>query len=199
MKRSFLVWLISFATTSLVIMCLIFGYFTAKNGIAKYIDVRDNKTDVPYVDGSPENFGIRLNLPKKEGFYFYLDFQNREIVVSPIEANGADNERSEKYNVDLSYDLFGEMIDKAGGIDVTDGDEDIRITGVTAADLLKEDPENAKMVMPAFVSAICSKGLSQSDLLYILDNCENSDVSLVDLFPYKDILAEMLENVRSET
>ena len=197
MKKSFLVWLISFAATGVFLICLLFGYFTAKNGIQQYINVRNNKLDVPYSTGTPENFGICLNIPKGRAVLFYLDFSRGEIRVSDI--SESEDKENQKYNLDISYDLFGETVDKIGGIVINQNGEDIRITGVTAAEALEENGETKEEILPAFIKAICRNGLSKSDFLYILENCEKTNLSVVDLFQYKDFLAGMLKNMKADT
>ena len=102
MKRRFLAWLISFSITSIVIFALIFGYFSAKDGIEKYIDVKNNKTDVEYGE-TPRNIRIRLSFPNGKGLDFYLDFENNGIDVSKSTDEESD------YNIGISFETFGEL------------------------------------------------------------------------------------------
>lgn len=197
MKKSFLVWLISFAATGVFLICLLFGYFTAKNGIQQYIDVRNNKLDVPYSGGTPENFGICLSLPDEKAVLFNLDFAREEILVSDV--SGDSEKENQKYSADVSYDLFGEIVDKIGGIVVSEGGEEIRITGVTAAEALKENTAKSDEILPAFIKALCKNGIAKSDFLYILQHCDKTNLSVVDLFEYKDSLVVMLKNMRADT
>lgn len=197
MKKSFFVWLISFAATGVFIICLLYGYFAAKDGIQKYIDVKNNKSDVPYSGQQPENFGIKLTLPDEKGIVFSLDFEQQEIRV--FETGSEESNQEQKYFVDISYDLFCETIDKIGGIIINQNGEEVRITGITAAETLKESAENSKEILPAFINAICKNGLSKTDFLYVLENCEKTNLSVVDLFPYNDMLSEMLKNIKADT
>lgn len=191
MKRRFLAWLISFSITSIVIFALIFGYFSAKDGIEKYIDVKNNKTDVEYGE-TPRNIRIRLSFPNGKGLDFYLDFENKGINVSKSTDEESD------YNIGISFETFGELVDRTGGLDIIKDGEEIRITGVTAAEMVKEG-EKADEIMDSFMLSVCKKGLTREDFLYLLENCDTGDLSLVELFPYKDELAEMVKNISIST
>ena len=199
MKRKFFIWLISFSTTAIILICIIYGYLTAKNGITKYIDVRDNKTDVPYEEKTPQNFGIRLNLPQNEGVFFYLDFTEAQITLTPF-LSAADAENfgaGARYNIDISYELFAEIVDRVGGIDINEEGEDIRITGVTAAEMLKSGDENKEAILTSFSKQIAESSLTKSDFLYISENCESTDLTLIDLFPLKDRILSMMNNINA--
>lgn len=199
MKKKFFIWLISFASTAIVLICLIYGYFTAKNGITKYIDVRDNKTDVLYEEKTPQNFGIMLNLPQNEGVFFYLDFSQNEMVLTPFfgadEAEGFSFDT--RFNIDISYELFGEIVDRVGGIDVMQEGEEMRITGITAAEMLKTNAESKEEILSSFSEQIAENGLTKSDFLYISENCESTDITLIELFPIKDHIFSLMNNIRT--
>ena len=198
MKRNFFVWLISFAGTGILLIGLIYGYFTAKNGIAGYIDVKNNKTDVPYNGESPENFSIKLNMPMGEEILLYFDFVKGEIDVSANTGlSGEDTEpEKSKYNIDISYALFGDIVDRVGGINYTENGNDIRLTGVTAAEKIQSVGENKDLMLKAFLNSFSKKTLTKSDFLYIIENAENSDLALIDLFPLKDDIIKIMGNVK---
>lgn len=192
--------LISFLACLGVLLGISYAYLSNKNEEIK-TRVRSEKKDEPYVSNAPDNCGVCLIMPDDSGMLFYLDFKKTKITVLPIsdatEISGDYLGYSVDYSVYADYNLVSGIIDRIGGIDIEENGEKMRLTGDGATELLSVNNNLDKKVkvLEATFNSISKNGLSRDDLVFIISNCDSTELSLGDCFYWAEYLSGMAENI----
>ncbi len=163
--------------------------------------VSKEKQDEPYTAPEPQNCGILVAMPDKSGMIFYLDFLKKGITAIPIE----DTEEIEKeymgysvdYNIYADYSLLSGLIDRIGGVEFEEDGVKERLTGMGVVEKLGSNSDRLlkyKILKSAF-DTISQNGLTRSDLIYITENCDSTQLSVADCFYWVNYLKEMAGNI----
>lgn len=203
MKKRFLTGLVSFLCTSVVLLGLVYAYAGAKQGVTKYKDVKNTKKDVEYTPAPPEDMGISIEMPKGERIVFLLDFADKEIRVKSFESEDVfqkdESGISVKYSAEISYELFGDIIDRVGGVNFSENEKTVRLTGAMAAEKMQNGKTDKKALLSAALTGISTNGIGKDDFIYLLENCESTNLSLLDMLCYSDYITEMVDNIKITT
>ena len=153
---------------------------------------------VPYTQQAPENAGILLEINKSKTF-FYLDFQNKKLVIS---LKPEAEQMGEIYGYPLSYkitttnEILGQITDYLNGIELTQEDATFRYTGAQILDLLKTN--DLESLERDLIKAICKK-ISQNpirvDFFALFIQKSETDLSLIDCYFWADYMDEICKNV----
>lgn len=203
MKKRFLAGLVSFLCASVVLLGLGYAYAGAKQGITKYKDVKNTKKDVVYTPAPPEDMGISIEMPEGERIIFLLDFADKEIRVKSFESEDAfqkdESGISVKYSTDISYELFGDIVDRVGGANFSENGKTVRLTGAMVAERMENRKTDKKALLRAVLTGISTNGIGKDDFIYLLENCESTNLSLLDMLCYSDYITEMAKNIKITT
>ena len=188
------------------IVCVVFfvgvsyAYLSANTGKVK-TQVEKVKNDEPYGNTTPVNCGLLLSMPDNTGLLFYLDFLKTGITVISVDnIDDAQNEYrgySVDYHIYADYSLVSGIIDRIGGIEIEENGENIRLTGVQVTEKLGTDTERLTKykVLKAVFDRISENGLSRSDFVYIIENCDSTELSLPDCFYWSNYIKDMGANI----
>ena len=188
------------------LICVVFfvgvsyAYLSSETEKAK-TDVEKVKNDEPYANNTPTNCGLLLSMPDNTGLLFYLDFLKTGITVITVDnINDIENEYrgySVDYHIYADYSLVSGIIDRIGGIEIEENGETLRLTGVQVVEKLGTDTERlAKYrILKSVFKSISENGLSRSDFIYIIENCDSTELSLPDCFYWSNYIKDMGANI----
>ena len=135
MKSKFKLFLKSFIISSMFCAVLIgIGYFYMQKNLAP---AQNEIKNVPYKQQTCENKGILLEIDGDKTF-FYLDFENNELLVSIFPEEELKNEiygYSVDFNVSGDYNILSDMVDYVGGIELEIKQQKYRYTGIQIAEI----------------------------------------------------------------
>lgn len=178
-----------------------FGYLKYNFGI-KTTQINQKADYVPY-QKTPSNCGMTFVFPESNAYLFYLDFENLRINVINIPEfdekiysyNGCTND----FQMYADSQFVEGIIDRIGGIDLTNQSETLRYTGSQVIDYLAND--TSMNVRQKIISQILKKfsknGFSKDDFVYIIENSE-SNLDFIDGIYWIDYLKDMSQNVDFE-
>lgn len=197
LKRIFKVAFITFLS---VVVFFGAAYAYLDYTINKNVTNADQKEDnVPY-NIVPDSCGIAFVFPNNDAWLTYLDFDNLDINVLQIENFNKNQPEyygyTVDYNVNITYDVVAEVIDRIGGIEIEQNGERLRYTGVQVLDLIAYgyDGSIKEQIFSQIFNSISKNNFSKEDLLYIIENSK-SDLSFVDCIPWIDYLKSMCNRI----
>lgn len=158
------------------------GKQTAKTDLKDYT--------VPY-EQIPENAGIAFLLPDGSAVLAHLNFENACIDVVNIEEYDSDNDLYYGYTADFTvetdYRLISGIIDRVGGVNIENGGETLRYTGVQVIDLISENSSTdiKNQIVTGVFEQISKNNFSKEDFIYIIDNSKSS-LTVVDCVYWLD-------------
>lgn len=200
MKKGFLKGLVCFFLCSALFIGGSYAYLTNKTE-KKTSKANEEKEGEPYADNTPKNCGIILSMPDNSGILFYLDFLRLDITVCSVDdVESADKEYNGypiDYHIYADYNLISGLIDRIGGIKFEQNGEMLRLTGVQAVSLLGNTTERVEKykILKAVFETISESGLDKSDFVYIIQNCDSTELSLADCFYWSNYIKEMGANI----
>ena len=160
--------------------CAVFvgmGYFYLDS---KLQDVKQNVQSVPYFSDEPDNVGMMIEIEGQKTFFF-LDFYYKGVNVIYDADDLIENGNIMGYQIDhyilADYSLLEGIIDIVGGIELENGSEALRYTGVQITDMLSTsvDYDNLeRMVIKKIIKKISENGFQKEDFLYIIENSETT-------------------------
>lgn len=200
MKKNILKGTLTFLICTVLFVGGSYAYLTNKDG-KKTKQANDTKSDEPYTAATPVNCGILVRMPDKSGILFYLNFLKTGITVIPIsDCNDLRNEYcgySVDYNIYADYSLLSGLIDRIGGIEIDDSGEKGRLTGIDVTEKLSTSNDRILKynILNSTFNKIKETGLTRSDFVYIIENCDSTELSIKDCFYWGSYLKAMANNV----
>ena len=190
---------------AVIIVCsgLVFffgSYMYLEHNLNKGFEKTDIKDyTVPYSQ-RPENAGIAFLLPDGSALLAYLDFEKSCINVINIEMFDSENSVYYGYTADFTvqtdYEFIGGIIDRVGGINIENGNETLRYTGIQAVDLISENTNSniKNQIIGQIFEQISKNGFSKEDFLYIIENGTGS-LTLTDCIYWFDSIDDVCKNI----
>lgn len=160
--------------------------------------VDEKVQNVPY-SKTPENCGILLKLPNDENILFFLDFEEVILYIINVEEYKSDFQSYVGYPIDykceIDYYTLSLFLDRIGGIDLEDGGEFLRFSGIQICELLSK--ENSSKLSFDITDAVCDKlstaGLADEDFVFLIGNCD-TDLSMPVCIYWKEYLSTLFSN-----
>lgn len=170
------------------------GYLYLRRGIKP---AEAEASEIPYTFSPPEDRGLLFNLAGNSVFV-QLDFSSsrlRLIIGTGDELNPEVYGYRADYEICGSLTVFALLTDDAGGIELENGGETVRYTGVQAAELLArtEDPEWHREITAALICAIAENGLSETTCNKIVAQSE-TQLTVPECCRWHEYISEMCEN-----
>jgi len=166
--------------------------------------VEAEKKDEPYTSSkgnTPDNCGILFKMPDNSGCLLYLDFGKLNITVIPADDVSEVEESYKGYEVNntvnCNYELISTVVNRIGGLNTEIDGESIRLSGEQTVELICEDESDSrkKELILSAAKAIKENGITRSDIVYIIGNCDCSGLSLANCYYWSEYLGEMSDNV----
>ncbi len=201
MIKKIITGVITFVLCSCVLLCGAYAYLTNKTKNSTEKKVKAEKTDEPYEKSLPDDAGVLISMDDELGILVYLDFEDESIkavITDDVKkARKGEYGYTVDYTVYADFNLLSGFVDRIGGIDIEIEEEKVRLTGVQVAEYLSDNDtkELRKEVIKAITSTISSNDITRSDLVYIIENCDSTELSLPDCFYWSEYLGEMCKNV----
>lgn len=151
----------------------------------------------PYAPELPKNCGIVLEIETEKTF-LYLDFSESKLNVLlnvPKNYEKTIHGYSADFTVKAESFLVSELIDRIGGIDLKLQDEHLRYTGVQIVELLENEDISKREVVTAIFNKIGKSGLTKSDFIFIIENCE-TNITIPDCYHWPNYIKTMCENLK---
>ena len=187
-------------TVKIIAICLICGAFFVLSGyfyLNDKIKPAENHTEsVPYSAEVPENTGVLLDISGNRTL-FYFNFEDRTLSAVLIGENEKDNDNYFGYPVNFTvkgdYGLVAGIIDRIGGIELTENGETLRLTGVQVADMLTRTVDDGSLkreVISAAFSQIAKSGFERDCFVYIIENSK-TDITVPDCYRWHEYMSEL--------
>jgi len=166
--------------------------------------VQGQKENEPYTKEKtdiPENCGILVNMSDNSGCLIYLDFEKGKISALPTSDTTEIKKDFKGYDVDCQvncdYLTLSEFVDRIGGVEIENNEEKIRLSGDQLFEYLWENKstEVEDRLIAAVAQSIKENGITRSDLVYLMDNCETTGLTLSRCYYWSDFLEEMSNNI----
>lgn len=155
---------------------------------------------VPYYSEAPENVGIMFELGLQKT-YCFLDFYYKKLnVIYDAESFvGEDSIMGYPidYKIKLDSDVYAEIIDFVGGIELENEEEILRYTGVQIVDMMTYSADYKKRereIIRKIIDKIGKNGFGRQDFLYIIENSE-TDITVPVCYYWSDYFKEICSSV----
>lgn len=163
-------------------------------------DIDQKDYTVPYTR-TPESCGIVFVFPDNSATLVYLDFERENIRLLDIETY--DSLRPEyygytaDYTVTTDYDFIEGIIDRVGGIDITENGITTRCMGVQVIDIIAYGrvDDIKEQILQQIFNKISQNSFSKDDFVYIIENSK-TDLSFLDCIDWLDYLKSMSGRVQ---
>ena len=102
------------------------------------------------------------------------------------------------YLIEGDYDLLSGIIDIAGGIEMENGEEVLRFTGVQVTDILSRTTDREELrrkIISKIIEKIRETGFQKADFLYIIEN-SNTNLTVPDCYYWSDYITDLCTNAR---
>lgn len=187
-------------TVKIIGVCLLCGAIFVLSGyfyLSEKIKPAENHTEsVPYSAGEPENAGVLLDI-SGDRTLFYFNFEDKTLSAVLINGDAAQGDMyfgyPVNYTVEGDYGLVAGIIDRIGGIELTENGETLRLTGVQATDILTTtvDSKNEKreIISAAFLQ-IAKSGFEKDCFVYIIENSK-TDITVPDCYRWNEYMSEL--------
>lgn len=174
------------------------AYFYLTATIEKQNSAADTKkSGIPY-SSAPDDSGVLFIMPDGSGVLIYLEFSQTAISAVFIDDCTGDDSvfygYPADYRIDIDYTLLAGIIDNAGGIELGENEGRLRYTGVQVVELLSYTEDFralTKETLSSLFKSIAKNGFSESDMTYILENCESSTLTLPECFKWNEYIPKM--------
>ncbi len=141
---------------------------------------KQNTSSVPYYSETPENVGIMFELGNQKT-YCFLDFYYKNLNVI-FDAESFDIEKSIMgypidYSIKINNELFAQIIDIVGGIELESEEGLLRYTGVQIADMFTYSTDykrHEREIVRKIIEKIGDNGFGKEDFFYIIENSETA-------------------------
>lgn len=162
----------------------------------------ETESNIPYAEPLPDNTGLLFKLTNNSGYLIFLNFKDEFINI--ISISEIEEEKKEYYGYTVSYDFsinerfFANMIDRIGGIELYNGNETLRYTGIQIIEKIKENYENSefiKEVLRKYFQQISQVGFSKEDFVYIIENCE-TNLKVPNCYYWPPYISKIAQNIR---
>ena len=159
-----------------------------------------NTSSVPYYSEEPENVGIMFDLGGQKT-YCFLDFYYKKINII-FDAESFVWEDSIMgypidYNLQLDSDVFAEIIDFVGGIELENDEGVLRYTGVQIMDMMiysNDYKRNEREITRKVIKKIGENGLTKEELFYIIENSE-TEITVPVCYYWTDYIKELCSSL----
>lgn len=189
----------------LLTICLCVGIIFVGTGyfyLDKKLSPAENKTEsVPYVQSAPESVGVNF-LMGGRGILAYMNFSERQLSIvfddKGISTGGILYGYSVDYTVDSNLDLLAGIIDILGGIELENGDEILRYTGVQISDKLSRDANSGELIRQIIfkiAKKIEETGFPNDVFLYIIENSD-TDLTMPICYFWAEYIPLLCRNVQ---
>ena len=187
-------------TVKIIAICLICGAFFVLSGyfyLSDKIKPAENHTEsVPYSAAEPENAGVLLEI-SGDRTLFYFNFDDKTLSAVLIDGDAAQSDIYFGYPVNFTvkgdYGLVAGIIDRIGGIALTQNGETLRLTGVQATDILTTtlDSKSVKreIITAAFLQ-IANSGFEKDCFVYIIENSK-TDITVPDCYRWNEYMSAL--------
>ncbi len=173
------------------------GYFYLRRNIGASENL---VSEVPYTFSEPEEEGILVECGGRQVF-FYLNFNDSclSIVFPPH----LDQTAKEVYGYPINHtvrsddSLLVEAIDELNGIELTQGGESLRYTGVQVTEMLSYMADTIEMereILTALTQKIAQNGFDRQSFLELIENSE-TDLTVPECYFWSDYLIALCKNV----
>lgn len=162
----------------------------------------ENKTEsVPYYPEAPESAGVMFDICGDRTLC-YMNFEDGSLNILFDTEETAVGDTLYGYSVDYliegDYDLLSGIIDIAGGIEMENGEEVLRFTGVQVTDILSRTTDREELrrkIIPKIIEKIRETGFQKADFLYIIEN-SNTNLTVPDCYYWSDYITDLCTNAR---
>lgn len=181
-------------------MCIVLtatGSVYLKRGV-RNADAEASK--IPYSFSPPEDCGVLFTLGGNSVFT-QLDFSETRLrIIFGVgeKLTPEDYGYTVDYEIEGTLDIFALLADGAGGIELENGFETVRYTGVQAADLLArtDDSEKHREIVNALLKAIAENALSDNTYNKVIEQ-SNTELTVPDCHRWNAYISEMCENAKA--
>ena len=189
-----------FKTAGIMLICFI--VFTGSSYLylrfdRDFLQTEKTKENVPYYS-VPDNCGLSVILNDNSCVFLELDFEKNTIYVILTDAAAS---KAAKYGYTSDYSITGNsalfegIIDRIGGIEITQNNETLRYTGIQAADLILKTDDEKQQVITAFFERCAETGLTRQDFIFIIEN-STTDLSVPTCYMWPEHIKEMCLNIQ---
>lgn len=155
-----------------------------------------NQSGVSYYD-TPENCAVVFYLPSGTAALINLNFKENNVKVSVTTDVSPETAKGDfidaDYYVTADYELLSGIIDRIGGIEITETGEKIRLNGTMFSEFIKTNtnrPLLRKQIILNIFDKISKNGFSKDDFLYIIESGQ-TDLKTVDCYSWPDYIKEI--------
>ncbi|MCQ2455099.1 MAG: hypothetical protein MJ090_03015 [Clostridia bacterium] len=200
MKKRFLKAGISFLVCTVLFVGASYAYLSGKTEETE-TPAEKVKNDEPYFSATPVNCGVMLCLPDDSGLLFYLDFLKEKITVLGIDNTAETESEFKGYSIDkkifADYNFLSLLIDRIGGIELEENGEAVRLTGMQVTEKLSEKNDRILnyQIIRAVLGAVSENGLTRNDFVFLIENCDNTDLTLPDCYNWERYIKQMSRNI----
>ncbi len=162
-------------------------------------DVDEKDYTVPYTR-TPDSCGVVFVFPNNSATLVYLDFEKENIRLLDIETYDPLCPEyygyTADYTVTTDYELIEGIIDRVGGIDITENGTTTRCMGVHVIDIIAYGrvDDIKKQTLKQIFKKISQNSFSKEDFVYIIENSK-TDLSFFDCIDWLDYLKGMSSKV----
>ena len=155
---------------------------------------------VPYYSAEPENVGIMFELGGRQT-YCFLDFYYKRLNII-FNAESYDTEGSIMgypidYSIKLDGEVFAQIIDLVGGIELESEEGVLRYTGVQITDMMTYSTQYKRLereIIRKIFEKIGKNGFKKQDFFYIIENSETT-VTVPICYYWTDYFKELCSSV----
>jgi hypothetical protein len=159
-----------------------------------------NTSSVPYYSEEPENVGIMFDLGGQKT-YCFLDFYYKKLNII-FDAESFVWEDSIMgypidYNLQLDSDVFAEIVDFVGGVELENDEGVLRYTGVQIVDMMtysNDYKRNERGIIRKVIEKIGENGLTKEELFYIIENSE-TEITVPVCYYWTDYIKELCSSL----
>ena len=180
-------------TVLISVVCLILfigaGYFYLRGS---FVTAQNENNYVPYYKQIPQNSGLLFEIPEDKT-YFYLDFENQNILVA---FSGENFEYPVDFKVNTDLDFVADFVDSIGGIELVLENKTLRYTGVQVEDLIIADKDLSlkPQIIKAIFDKISNVGMTKEMFSEIIERCE-TNLTVPVFYGWLDYIKEVSANV----
>lgn len=159
-----------------------------------------NTSSVPYYSEEPQNVGIMFELNGQKT-YFFLDFYYKQLSIifdaETFETDDIIKGYPIDYDLKLDNEIFAQIIDFVGGIELQNEEGVLRYTGVQIIDMMTYSTDYKKYereIIRGIIEKIGESGLNRQDFLYIIENSE-TEITVPICYYWTDYIMEICSSL----
>lgn len=153
---------------------------------------------VPYRTDTLRDKNLLFVLPDETRLLFGLKFSEERLDV--VFSDRTPHERYcgsvPDFTVKTDYETISELIDRFGGVTLSDGESEIRYTGLQIMDLFSEQTDYLPLltdVVAALLAQIAKNGMTADDFVFLITNTE-TDLTVPDCFDWATRMDALCRN-----